>query len=120
MDPPGFALENYDVIGGWRDNYRAVNEKGTRIQGPKVDASYHFQNGDGFSNLEEYKLILLNRPALLAKNLVQQLLTFSTGAAPSFSDREAIEAIVIAAKQKDYGVRTLIHGLIQSPLFLNK
>lgn len=120
MDPPGFALENYDVIGGWRENYRAVNAKGTRIQGPKVDASYHFKNGEGFSNLNEYKLSLLDRPDLLAKNLVQQLLTFSTGASPGFADREAIEAIVIAAKQKDYGVRTLIHGLIQSPLFLNK
>ncbi len=120
IDPPGFALENYDVIGGWRENYRAVNAKGTLVQGPKVDASYQFPGGQSVKDTNELKQMLLKRPDLLAKNLVQQLVTYSTGAPPSFFEREVIDSIVAAAKPREYGVRTLIHGIIQSPVFVNK
>jgi hypothetical protein len=120
IDPPGFALENYDVIGGWRQNYRAVNEKGWKVQGLKVDASYHDPDGHGFNDLNELKQELLKTPERLAENLVHHFITYSTGAPPSFSDREAIEAIVADAASRNYGVRTLIHALIQSPVFKNK
>jgi hypothetical protein len=120
IDPPGFALESYDVIGGWRANYRAVNEKGSRKQGPKVDAGYRFPSGQGFKDLPELKQVLLQRPDVLAKNMVHHLVTYSTGAPPSFSDREMIDAIVAAAKPSQYGVRSLVQGLVQSPIFLQK
>lgn len=120
MDPPGFALENYDVIGGWRQSYRAVNEKGMRKEGLKVDASYHFPNGEGFQDVNDLKHALLKKPEVLARNLVRQFVTFSTGASPSFADRDVIEAIVASAKPRDYGVRTLLHATIGSPIFLNK
>ena len=120
IDPPGFALENYDVIGGWRTNYRAVNEKGIRKEGPKVDASYHFPGGQSFKDLNDLKQMLLKRPDLIAKNLVHHLVTYSTGAPPSFADREVIDAVVASAKPTQYGVRSLIQALVQSPIFLNK
>jgi hypothetical protein len=120
IDPPGFALENYDVIGGWRQNYRAVNEKGWKVQGLKVDPSYHSPDGQGFNDLNELKQELLKTPERLAENLVHHLITYSTGAPPSFSDRDAIESIVADAASRNYGVRTLIHALIQSPVFKNK
>lgn len=120
IDPPGFALENYDVIGGWRQNYRAVNEKGWKVQGLKVDPSYQSPDGQGFNDLNELKQELLKTPERLAENLVHHLITYSTGAPPSFSDRDAIESIVADAASRNYGVRTLIHALIQSPVFKNK
>ena len=120
IDPPGFALENYDVIGGWRLNYRAANEKGDLKQGPAVDPSYQLADGSRFADITAFKHILLKKPDQLARNLTRQLITYSTGAAPTFADREKIEAILTAAKPKDYGVRSLIHEVIKSPIFLNK
>ncbi|MEK0446526.1 MAG: hypothetical protein RLZZ399_1847 [Verrucomicrobiota bacterium] len=120
IDPPGFALENYDVIGGWREKYRAVNEKGVRKDGLPVDASAVLHDGQQVRNLQEWKKNLLTRPEWIAQNLVHHLATYATGAAPSFADRECIEAIVASAKVSDYGVRSLIEGLVQSPIFLHK
>jgi hypothetical protein len=120
IDPPGFVLESYDVIGGWRTNYRAVSERGTRKEGPRVDASYHLPDGHGYKDLDSLKGALLQHPESLARTLVRNLATYSTGATPSFPDRERIEQIVAAAKNRDYGVRTLIHALVQNPLFKNK
>jgi hypothetical protein len=120
IDPPGFALENYDVIGGWRQNYRATDEKGSLKQGPKVDPSYELADGSSFADITAFKQLLLKKPDQLARNLTRQLITYSTGAPPTFADREKIEAIITAAKAKDYGVRTLIHEIVKSPIFLNK
>jgi hypothetical protein len=120
IDPPGFVLENYDVIGGWRTNYRAVSGKGARKEGPRVDASYQLPDGHGYKDLESLKSALLQHPESLARTLVWNLATYSTGATPSFADRERIAQVVSAAKTRDYGVRTLIHALIQNPLFKNK
>jgi hypothetical protein len=120
IDPPGFALENYDVIGGWRQNYRAANEKGEQKQGPKVDPSYTLEDGTRFSDITDFKKLLLNKPDQLARNLTRQLVTYSTGASPTFADRENIETIVNNSKAKNYGVRTLIHEIVKSPIFQNK
>jgi hypothetical protein len=120
IDPPGFALENYDVIGGWRQNYRAANEKGDLKQGSTIDPSYQLEDGTSFADITAFKQLLLQKPDQLARNFTRQLVTYSTGAPPTFSDREKIEAIVSAAKPKDYGVRTLIHEVIKSPIFQNK
>jgi hypothetical protein len=95
IDPPGFALESYDVIGGWRGNYRTAAEGksdkvgkngkgGTWKEGPPVDASYKMADGT------------------------------------TFADRDQIEAILEATKVEHYGVRSLVHQIVQSPLFLNK
>jgi hypothetical protein len=74
IDPPGFALENYDVIGGWRDEYRAAvdgfksakagkdGKEGGWQPGPAVDPSYTTADGQAFKNLAEFKQILLSDP----------------------------------------------------------
>jgi hypothetical protein len=120
IDPPGFVLESYDVIGGWRENYRAVTEKGARKKGLAVDASYQFPDGTGYKDLDALKKALLLQPDALARTLVRHLVTYATGATPSFADRDRIDTIVAASKTHEYGVRTLIHALIQNPLFKNK
>jgi len=56
----------------------------------------------------------------LARALTVHLLTYGTGAAPSPADRDAIEAIVKTARDKNYGLRTLIHELVQSKPFQTK
>jgi hypothetical protein len=66
------------------------------------------------------KRLLLQDEAQLARNLTRQLLVFATGASERFSDRTVVEQIVQGTKASQYGVRSLVHGLIQSELFRQK
>ncbi len=128
IDPPGFALESFDVIGGWRDYYRtsgngkAVIVDGRRmpyLQGPKVDPADEFA-GQKFRDIDEFKQLLLKDKDQLARNLAERLVTYATGAAPQPGDRAEIEAIVGRIRKRDYGLRTLVNELVQSPVFSYK
>jgi mono/diheme cytochrome c family protein len=129
IDPPGFALENFDVIGGWREHYRSIGEgtpvsvSGRRMpykHGPLVDAGDVLPDGRVFRNIDEYKQLLLSDRDQLARALAVKLLTYATGVPPTVADRANIEAIVGAARDKEYGFRSLIHELVQSEVFLSK
>jgi hypothetical protein len=56
----------------------------------------------------------------IARNLVRQLTVFATGAPVRFSDRDEVEKILAAAKGTGYGVRSIVHAIVQSELFRNK
>jgi len=132
MDPAGFALESFDVLGGWRDRYRALGdgekEKGFGKNGNAftfhlalpVDASGTVPGGGDFKNVRELKQVLLKDERQIARNLAQQLLVFATGSAVRFGDRPELEQLLDGAKGGDYAVRTLIHEIVQSSLFQNK
>ncbi len=133
MDPPGFALESFDVMGGFRDRYRAVDEAKPAAPGRgknghpfafhyglPVDAAGTLPDGRPFADIREFKNLLRTEDALLARNLARQLVVFATGAPVGFADRPAINAIVAAAKAKNYGVRALVHAVVQSDLFRSK
>jgi mono/diheme cytochrome c family protein len=129
IDPPGFALESFDVIGGWRENYRTsgrgeeVTIDGRRmpyLKGPKVDPADVLPDGRRFRDVDEFKQLLLGDKDQLARALTQKLVTYATGAAPQASDGPRIEAIVRAIHEKDYGLRSLIHEIVQSDLFRSK
>lgn len=120
IDPPGFALENYDVIGGWREHYRAINPKENWKTGQAVDASYHFPDGRSFKNIEGFKALALSDLDQIAGNVVRQVITYATGAEITFADRREINRIVEALSQEGYGFRSLIHAVAQSEIFLSK
>jgi mono/diheme cytochrome c family protein len=129
IDPPGFALESFDVIGGWRDNYRTTGNGKTVIvdgrrmayhEGRKVDPSDVLPDGRAFQNIDEFKQLLLADKDQLARSLAEKLLTYSTGGAPETADRPAIEAIVQKIRDKNYGFRSLIQEVVQSESFRNK
>src|SRR6266540_2272414 len=132
IDPAGFALENFDVMGGWRDRYRAmgdgVPEKGLAKSGQKfafhyalpVDASGELPDGRKFGDVRELKQLLLADEKRLARNLARQLAVYATGAPIRFADREQIEQILQRAGPSHYGVRSLVHEIVQSELFLMK
>ena len=132
IDPPGFALENFDVMGGWRERYRAtgdgVPEPGLAKSGQKfafhlalpVDASGELPDGRKFRNVAEFKHLLLDNEKLIARNLARQLTVYATGAPVRFGDRERIEQILQNASASHYGVRSLLHEVVQSDLFLSK
>jgi hypothetical protein len=129
IDPPGFALESFDCIGGWRDWYRVTGNGGPVIvdgrhmpyhKGKNVDPSDVMADGAKFANVDEFKQLLLRDKPLLAKALATKLITYATGRAPQGADQEAVKAIVTKSGEKDYGLRTLIHEIVQSELFRNK
>jgi len=133
MDPPGFALESFDVMGGWRDRYRAVKEgvepeRGVGMNGQAfafhyalpVDSTGEMPDGRTFQDVRDFKELLLENDQVLAQNLARQLVVFATGAPVRFSDRKKIDAIVERARPSAFGVRTLIHEIVQSELFRMK
>ncbi|MFT6177718.1 MAG: hypothetical protein ACJAQT_000048 [Akkermansiaceae bacterium] len=121
IDPPGFALESYDVTGGWRDHYRAIREGSRRvIKGPPVDPSDVLTDGRSFKDIDEYKLLLLADKDQLARNLTEKLLAYSTGAEPTPLDKLQVESIIDRVREKNYGFRSLIHEIVLSELFQTK
>jgi hypothetical protein len=132
IDPAGFALENFDVMGGWRQNYRALGEgqqvvgygkngqKFTFHLGQPVDASGNLPDGRKFQDVRELKKLLLTDERAIARNLVQQLLVYSTGAPVRFGDRPDVEVILDHAAAVHFGVSTIVQEIVQSPLFQMK
>jgi hypothetical protein len=129
IDPPGFALESFDVIGGWRDHYRSIGNgeprevNGRRVRfwpGPEVDPGDVLPDGRRFHDIDEFKKLLLEDKDQLARGLAEKLLAYSTGAAPATADKPEVEAIVQNIRHKNYGFRSLIQEVVQSPLFQNK
>ena len=133
LDPPGFALENFDVTGRWRTSYRAipdsakdkvVNVPGTDVrfytQGRPVDPSFTMADGRPFKDVDEFKRLILAKPEQLARCVTEKIITHFTGAQMQFADREVVEAIVQRAASSEYGLRTLVHEVIQSRVFTHK
>jgi len=127
IDPPGFALENFDVIGGWRERYRALanngekDSQGRRVRpGPIVEAADALPDGRRFRDIDEYKRLLLEDKDQLARCLTEKLLTYATGAAPAKVDQPHVEAIVQKLRAQNHGFRALIHEIVRSPVFQSK
>lgn len=133
IDPPGFALENYDVMGGWRENYRSLGNNflkptskqtaGRNVQwrvGPKVDASGQTADGRSFTSLSEYQQILLSQPNQFARALVEKLATYATGRGLGFSDRAELDRITKSVVAHGNGFRDLVLEVVQSELLRTK
>lgn len=116
IDPPGFALENYDPAGRWRTNYRKSNRK----KGPTIDTSFTLADGKSFRDVVEFQKIVSSQRAQLARNVASQLITYGTGAPIGYSDRTHVEKIMRSARRGQFGFRTLVHEFVQSPMFREK
>lgn len=132
IDPAGFALENFDVFGGWRTRYRALG-KGTPPPGfgkngqpfefheaMPVDPSGTMPGGGAFKDIAELKAVLLKDERQIARNLARQLVVYATGAPVRFSDRAPVEEILDRAEPSGYGVRTILREIVMSDLFRRK
>jgi hypothetical protein len=114
IDPPGFALENFDPAGGWRDRY------GKSKKSPKIDASYRLADGKKFKDLNGYRAILTRQPEKLARNVADQMITYGTGAPVGFADRASIDAMVRSTAAKKHGFASMVEAVVTSPVFLQK
>ena len=119
IDPPGFALENFDPAGRWR--YRYVKKKGRRIiRGQRVDPSGEIADGKAFRGLREFQNHVARRPHKLAANVAEKLITYGTGAPVTFADRSDVQAVVENARRKRFGFRTIVEEVVCSQVFRMK
>jgi hypothetical protein len=130
IDPPGFALESFDVLGGFRTHYRALGVKPIDATFRRVKVKYgtglpvecggETDAGKKFADIREFKRVLLEDRPRLARNLVERFVTFATGAPVRFGDRPDVAAIVTRLEAKNYGIRSMIHEVVASRMFQNK
>jgi hypothetical protein len=115
IDPPGFALENFDPIGGWRTHYPAGKK-----QGPKIDASGELASGEGFGDVAAFKKLLLERKELFARMLTERLLTYAIGRRVEVLDRGEVDRIVKEVDAEGDGMRSLVEEVVMSEVFRNR
>jgi hypothetical protein len=109
LDPLGFALENFDVIGGWR----TVDEAGK-----PVDASGATVGGAKLEGLAGLRKFLLEQPEQFPRTVTEKLLAYALGRRVEYYDRPAIRQIVRDASAQDYRWSSIIVGIVKSPTFL--
>lgn len=107
IDPPGFALENFDAVGRWR----------TLEEGRPVDASGGFPDGAKFTGVTGLEQALLNRPELFAGTLTEKLLTFALGRGVEPFDAPAVRQVVREAKADNHRFSAIVLGIVNSPPF---
>ncbi len=109
IDPLGFALENYDVTGGWRTEDELGNKvfsTGTTVGG---------QNIDGLPGLRK---LLLDQPDQFPKTVTEKLMAYALGRRIEYYDQPAVRSIVRNAATQQYRWSSIIHGIVESPAFL--
>jgi hypothetical protein len=108
IDPLGFALENFDVIGGWR----SVDELGKPI-----DASGATVGGTKIEGLTGLRALLLDQPEQFPRTVTEKLMAYALGRRLEYYDRPAVRKIVRDAAANDYRWSSVILGIVESPNF---
>lgn len=111
IDPLGFAFENFDPIGRWRDRYPKSGS---------IDASTTMADGTPVADIVALKQLLLTREQDVARCLTQKLLAYASGRVLEPTDRGEVDRIVEAIRKQQGGMRDLIKLVVQSKVFLRK
>ena len=109
IDPPGFALEQFDGLGVWR----TADEFGNPI-----DATATMPNGRSVTGMAGLRALLLERPEQFAGTVTEKLLSYALGRGLEHTDKPTVRAIVREAAADDYRWSALIAGIVKSPAFL--
>jgi hypothetical protein len=132
FDGYGFALESFDVTGRYREKYRVLDHEVAKLppeerrgrqrwkEGLPVDAAGVTPDGKTFGGVRDLRTLLAADPAQLARGVARHLLTYATGAPATPVDDPAIEAIAASTAASNYGLRSIVHAVIQSDAFRSK
>ena len=110
IDPIGFGLENYDLLGRWR----------THEDGVKVDASGVMPSGEKFDGPVELRKIILGQKDAFARHFVAKVLGFALGRSLLDEDEGTIERMVGMLKENNYSSQYLISSIVMSTPFQNR
>jgi hypothetical protein len=109
IDPLGFALENFDVIGGWREHDEVGNP---------VDPDGSYPGGVKFSGFADLRDWMMDRPGQFSHTLTEKLMTYALGRRVEYYDQPVIRKIVSDAADQNYSWSSLITGIVKSPPFI--
>jgi Protein of unknown function (DUF1592)/Protein of unknown function (DUF1588)/Protein of unknown function (DUF1585)/Protein of unknown function (DUF1587)/Protein of unknown function (DUF1595)/Planctomycete cytochrome C len=109
IDPLGFSLENFDVVGGWR----TIDEAGKPI-----DAAGTTANGEKIDGLAGLRGVLLEQPEQFPRTVTEKLMAYALGRRLEYYDRPTVRKIVRDAAAKQYRWSALVLGIVESPAFL--
>jgi hypothetical protein len=107
MDPIGFSLDNFDLIGTWRsdDSGEPIDATGQLVDGTKLNGPASLRNA------------LLNRSDVFVRTVTEKLLTYATGRALRYYDMPVVRSIAREAAQDDDRFSALIQGIVRSDPF---
>ena len=114
MDPLGFALENFDAIGAFRDHYS--NGKGK--PSIPIDTAGKLPSGEAFEDVRGLKDILLERKDQFTRCLTEKLMMYGLGRELAFSDRPQINSIIDELERRGGGLQDLVELVVTSETFL--
>ena len=109
IDPPGFALENFDALGRWREVDASF---------APLDASGELPDGSVFADLDGFRALLLARPEQFVTTVTEKLLTYALGRGLEPYDMPGVRRIVREAAAADFRLSALIEGIIHHEAFL--
>src|SRR5205814_6661038 len=109
MDPLGFALENFDATGMWRDR--------DRFAGSVIDSSGELPDGTPIKGPDDLRKALLRRPEQFVQTFTEGLLMYATGRKLEYYDMPAVRRIVRGAAASDYRFSTLVQAVVRSEQF---
>ena len=108
MDPPGFALEQFDAVGRFRTRSAA---------GTPIDASGELPDGTRFDGAAGLREALVGRPERFVGTLTEKLLTYALGRGLEHYDAPAVRAVTRAAAEDGYRFSSLVVGIVESAPF---
>ena len=111
LDPLGFAFENFDPVGRWRDRYE---------NGREVDSSGILFRKHRFGNVVEFKQAIMAEKDRFTRAFAEHLLSFALGREITPADSSALDALVSQVADANYSIRTLINGVAQSGPFVSR
>ncbi len=125
IDPPGFALEAFDPIGGFRDRYRSLGEgdkpdgirKPSYKLGPAVETDGEMPGGMAFTDFVDFRARLAENPEAFHRAFAEKMLVYATGRPLTAADGPAVDALVARAAADGFGLRDLIKAVVENELF---
>jgi hypothetical protein len=126
IDPYGLALENFDVVGGWREHYRNV-KAGAKpsarkrfdqyVRGPRVESFAVAPNFGRFDGFESFRELLMKNKHLMVRCISAKMMTYALGRGLDFSDDEAIDSITEGLQRRNHGLKALVQQIVLSDAF---
>jgi mono/diheme cytochrome c family protein len=107
IDPLGFALENFDVLGRWR----------TEDGGKPIDAKGELPDGTTFDGPDQLKAALMRKKDLFVRNLVKKVLGYALGRGLTLQDSCTVDSIVAEVERNNYRAQALINAVVMSTPF---
>jgi len=110
MDPIGFALENFDVVGAWRDNDKGVGS-------PLINATGRLADGTAIDGAVALRQAIMSDPNIFASTVVQKLMTYGLGRGLTATDMPVVRSIVRQVADDDYRFSSIVLAIAESVPF---